>query len=342
MSPIASSTAAGTISRRVAGSPLARKAGAVTSERREQGDGREAGQRDGVVVQRERGEHEAGRCQQRPAAAARQRRRQGDEPGADDRARGAVLDGEHLDASEGRDGERERGSARRSTGGRSHASGPSRSSGARSAVCVLMTRSSLRAVRRSRPRPDAPSGRAASTDRRMAPSPAPRFRAARASAHTYGAGELEAALQSSPRLAWRTSCSETACSTSAHAEQRPPRAASAVRRRVRVAGSSAQGGEAEHEREDSRRRPTQRGAILVPGLAQRAARGRGPARAASAARRSGRARPRGRRGSRSPRRSSRRASPRLHVRGSARGDPRSSAARRPAGATRAPRRGRRR
>ena len=51
-------------------------------ERREQAQRREAGPRDGVIVQRERGEHEPGRGQQRPAAAASQRCRQCHEAGA--------------------------------------------------------------------------------------------------------------------------------------------------------------------------------------------------------------------------------------------------------------------
>ena len=337
MRPIASSAAAGTISRRVAGSPLARKAGAHTSGRREQAEGREAGPRDDVVIQRERGEHEAGRGQQGPAAAPSQRRRQCHEAGADDRAGGAVLDGDHLDEAEGATASAiaERTALARRAIARV---GPSRSMGARSAVCVLMARSSQATEHPIGPRPDAPSGRAVSTDRMTEPSLRAAIPSSAPTALTYGAGERRAASQSKPEPRLADELQRDRLQQRALLPAR--RRAHAVRR-ARAAGAHrrARGRRGRTGAPSSRRRraATRDRRALSPAAA---ARGRGSARAAP------------RSASVSPTETTRPAASatasstsrdarRSIMDGASRGDPRSSARTRPAGSTRVPRRDRR-
>ena len=107
-SPTVSMTAAGRISRRVAGSPLARKAGAHTSRAASRKPAASPGRAMTSSSSASEASTSAGCGQQRPPATARERRGQGDQTRADERARRAVLDGEHLDAAECRHGERER------------------------------------------------------------------------------------------------------------------------------------------------------------------------------------------------------------------------------------------
>ena len=321
--------------RRWRGRPARTRASAVSRH-----DGREAGPRDGVVVQRERGEHEAGRGQQRPAAAARERRRQCDEAGARrscrrrrsrrrspgrsrrPRPRARSRQRTALDAAGDRARRPQPEQRRAIRGVRAH--GAIFTSG-------LSARAALdRTLLGAGPHPPiggrSPAGRRDSEQR--AERAHVRCRRARARRSSRARG-----------VAWRTSSQRDRLQRERAARARPPRAA---RRRARAAGARPPSARAARPNTSAEQPATtssearsscpvsRRGsarARLGPG--RRAQRVGQPDRGHQAAR---------------PARSPRARAARLRrsiMAGASRGDPRSSAATRPGGSTTAPRRGRR-
>ena len=285
-------------------------------ERREQAEGGEAGPRDGVVVQRERGEHESG---SRPAGPCG-----GREPAVPPVPRGrrptivpAAPFSTAITWTKPKSATASAIAARTALARRAITRvGPSRSMGARSAVCVLMARSSQATQRSIGPRPDAPWGRAVSADRMTEPGGRPRFRRSAPTALTYGAGERSAASQSKPSVAWRTSSQRDRLQRERPREH-DRRAHECAARRLRAAHRRARARRGRTRAPSSRRRRAATRGRRAPSPAG-AARGRGSARAGRAAHRSARARPAGPRPARRPPARAASASPQHHGRGLAR------------------------